>query len=358
MRRPLLLLVCAALLTPWSAHAAQIFEDVGTFPTPLLEFDPSMRSTAMGGASGAVFWGQDPNYWSNPGLLGYYEGVHYDDALVDLGTFMIAGPGFTDEFQIREISRRVTLGYGGLGVSLAGRPFDGSGGLSIDFGSLRDEARSWSAGISLAKVAEALHRAPALAQHFDLAFGYSHKTLVEGVGLLDNQGALYDWGLLASAGTDFIIGDAQARIEAAYGYSSLNQGDENFSANQHHINSAALHVAAARLPEGFLGLPAWFRTGFDPLLSVGGDYDWDFMPWHSEHVETYGGELGLANVLFLRLGSSSPGRSSAKGFGVGLPFGKFGGARYDQAYRKGLEDVTYRAWRVWIDPFAIARAGR
>src|SRR5215470_12634146 len=125
MRRPLLLLVCAVLLSAGSASAAQIYE----FPySGVLEFDPSMRSTSMAGASGAVFWGTDPNHWANPALLGYYEGVHYDDALVDFGSYST----IFEEVQVRNIGRRVTVAYGGFGVSLAGRPFD-SGGLRFDF---------------------------------------------------------------------------------------------------------------------------------------------------------------------------------------------------------------------------------
>jgi hypothetical protein len=41
--------------------------------------DPSMRSQAMGGASGAVFWGRGPNDWANPALLGLAEGITYED---------------------------------------------------------------------------------------------------------------------------------------------------------------------------------------------------------------------------------------------------------------------------------------
>jgi len=52
--RPLLLLGClAVILVPRSTPAAQIFEDP-SIPSPVLEFDPSMRSTGMGGGTGAV----------------------------------------------------------------------------------------------------------------------------------------------------------------------------------------------------------------------------------------------------------------------------------------------------------------
>jgi hypothetical protein len=37
--------------------------------------DPSVRATGMGRAGVAVFWGVDPNYWSNPALGGYLQGI-------------------------------------------------------------------------------------------------------------------------------------------------------------------------------------------------------------------------------------------------------------------------------------------
>jgi hypothetical protein len=41
-----------------------------------------------------------------------------------------------------------------------------------------------------------------------------------------------------------------------------------------------------------------------------------------------------------------------------LPIGRFGGVRYDDASVDSALDFDYRAWSVWIDPLAIARAGR
>ena len=41
-----------------------------------MDIDLSIRSAAMGGASNAMSWG-DLNYWGNPALLGYAQGVRY-----------------------------------------------------------------------------------------------------------------------------------------------------------------------------------------------------------------------------------------------------------------------------------------
>ena len=80
-----------------------------------------------------------------------------------------------------------------------------------------------------------------------------------------------------------------ARIEGAYGYSFLNRTSDPYSkGNQHQLNSVGLHVAAARLPQGFAGLPPWLRSGFEPLVSIGGDFDADYEPERSDHSERWG----------------------------------------------------------------------
>ena len=77
--------------------------------------DPSIRSQGMGGASGAVFWGESPNDWANPALLGYRRGFQYEFAELDNGSLGHVSFG------------HVTVGFQGLAVSFAGRPF-GFGG--------------------------------------------------------------------------------------------------------------------------------------------------------------------------------------------------------------------------------------
>ena len=316
-----------------------------------------MRSTAMGGASGAVFWG-DPNYWANPALLGYTEGFRYDDALVDWGTFTVMDENgvVLTSFDIRETSRRVSIGHGGIGIALAGQPFDTPEGTRMDFEVLSEDVRSWSAGISLAMLAETvLHeRTPGLARHFDLAFGYTQKTLDGGLGA---GATLWDWGLLARAGTDFAVSGIPARIEGAYGYSYLNRNDKPSPNNRRELHSVGLHLSGARLPEGFAGIPSWLRAGFEPLVSIGGEWDADYVSRYGGHLQRLGGEVGLANLVFLRLGQRSYDQSTS-GYGIALPIGRFGGVRYDDATVKNAFDLDYRAWSVWIDPLAIARAGR
>src|SRR6266487_2384294 len=168
--RPLYLVCATAILLPRGGFTAQIFEGL---PDPLLQYDPSVRSTAMAGASGAVFWGANPNDWANPALLGTTQGIRYEDALEQYPGLIAFGIPDGPRF----IARREVLGYRGIGVALAGQPFERMGGARWGFpGEDGETVRSWSAGVSATKVVEAaaslLHRrAPTIARHLDLAFG-------------------------------------------------------------------------------------------------------------------------------------------------------------------------------------------
>jgi hypothetical protein len=358
--RPLFLVCTTAILLPHGGFTAQIFEGL---QDPLLQHDPSVRSAAMAGASGAVFWGADPNDWANPALLGTTEGIRYQDALEQypgLVAFAIPnGPRF--------IARREMLGYGGLGVALAGQPFEGIGGSRWDFqGEDLETLRSWSAGVSAARVVETaaslLHRrAPTIARHLDLAFGYSRKSvrLPEALGLPPFFQT--DWGLLARAGGPITLRGVPLLVEGAYGYSVLNA---NQAPDRHERNSVGLHLAAGRLPDGFARLPAWFRSGLDPLISLGGAFDGDRLEGpFGYYSHLWGGELALANVLFLRLGRNAAyvsDHDDFRGFGLALPLGTSAGVRYDNAREEGefSSDIKYRAWSAWVDPLALMRARR
>ena len=151
-------------------------------------------------------------------------------------------------------------------------------------------------------------------------------------------------------------------LESAYGYSVLNAGgasDMYSIPSRHFRNSASLHASAGRLSSSTPILPSWFRTGLEPLVSVGSDWDWEHLSWFSEeHLRRWGGELALANVVFLRMGRDGASRST-RGFGIALPVGAFGGVRYDDAQIEGdfVSEIKYRAWSVWIDPVALTRGG-
>jgi hypothetical protein len=351
----------ASLAFALPARAANIFE-TGIEITGF-GFDPSVRSQAMGGASGAMFWGRDPNYWANPALLGFIDGIAYEDATY--GTL-------ADE---DANSRRLTLGYGGIGLATAGPPFSGLTQFEFeipDFGA-HEETHAWGIGVSVSRMLSTIaglrgQEPPAITRYADIAFGYNHKTdnLADVFGEIQTIGM--DWGVLARGTAPFRLGSSgvPARAEAAYGYSVQNANDATF-AGQSNVDRPHHHGLAARFaldqPEGWRKhVPAWLAPGLDPLVSLGGAWDRVFVSAGDGPTfgsETHlGGELGLANVAFLRLGSDD--NSHDWGYALALPLGTMGGFQYSESQRKLDYGTTLKshAWLLWLNPVEIARTLR
>ena len=376
-RVPILVLLAALIGLPRSAGAALIFEAI---PSPILDYDPSVRSVSMGGASGAVLWGDAPNYWANPALLGYAEGIRYEDELQHLPTLDIGIGGETLIMDSRAMARREVIGYGGLGIALAGRPFDGPGGIRFvtkvtdmipgsptSTDEFSDDVWSWSAGISASRLVQSFaalsrRKPPGFTRHVDLAAGYTHKSTGT-----TGQAVSHDWGLLARGGAPLQLRAATLRFEGAYGYSVLNAPGSSFLATyRRHRNDLAAR-AAIEAPKPLTRLPGWLREGFQPLLSIGG-------AWQAEHlfyafsVDTFfsstdqtsrawGGELTLMNVVSLRMGRDRSHQTST-GWGLSLPIGRFASFRYDRSRLDNDFAPVLRSWSVWVDPVAMIRARR
>ena len=372
-----------------AAVGSQIFDDLPEPPIAVLRLDPSVRSTAMGGATGAVFWGVDPNDWANPALLGLARGVRHQDARQEFPTLSVDGTDLV--FDLGATARREVLGYGGLGVALSGRPFENPGGIRLDEGTLTgysadpgvpppvyrlyDQVRSWGVGVSLAGVAGTIaalrqRPAPGFARHADLAFGYSEKSveLAPEAPALDGRGTARDWGLLARAAVPLGLGGLAGRLECAYGYSVLNANDVQvgFSGGGAavgepvHRNALAARAAIEAPAAWRRRVPAWLEPGFAPLLSIGGAWDArrvirEAAPDHDDRQ--WGVELGLANLVVVRLGRDGAG-DATRGYGLGVPIGRFGGFRYDRATVSNDLGITYRGWVAWLDPLELIRAWR
>jgi hypothetical protein len=315
-----------------------IFEGIGTFDAAsVLRFDPSARSRALGGASGAVFWG-DLDGWTNPAVLGLASGLGYEDERTSLGL----------EYR----ARRTVLGWGGLGVALAGRPFAGMGGLRVSdrvtidvLGSpsvisLDQQVKSWSVGASLSELATSIARmrgdeAPTFTRLADIALGFSHRSLRENFfGFPVDASPAMDWGLLIRTGSPFTAFANHCRADLAYGYSVQNANKVAVSGSLGSLGTVwrpHRHGTAARLSLD------------PPALS-----DRVFVTSEGRRVgdETrLGAEIGLANVAFLRFGEGPDRSVHASGYGFALPIARFVRVRYDHAR-------STDGWSVWLDPFA------
>jgi len=353
---PVVLVAVAAIGAAMPARGG-IFDDVGTGGPAGYRFDPPARSRAMGGASGAVFWG-DLDGWSNPAVLGLAHGLRYEKETTDIPL------GFEYE------ARRSVLGWGGLGIALAGRPFAGMGGLGLT-GDLTiesslgpplilqvdEEVESWSVGASVSNLATTIAevrggRPPAFTRFADLALGIARKD-VRGSSDPFVEPAI-DWGLLVRTGADFTALASQCRIDLAYGYAMQNADG---GGDRPHRHGTALRFAID--PPAFSNRRA--SLALQPLFSLGGAWDRVLVTSDGRRIgdeARLGVEISLANVAFIRFGEGPRGGVSTSGFGFALPIGHLARVRYDHARTEigVLPDTTTDGWSVWLDPIAIADA--
>jgi hypothetical protein len=313
-----------------------------------------------------MFWG-DLDGWSNPAVLGLVRGIRYEQETTDLPL------GFEYEAQ------RAELGWGGLGLALAGRPFAGMGGLrigadfTIDAGgppivvSFEEEVKSWAVGASLSQLATSIaelrgSQPPAFTRLGDLALGFSRKDYRSGIASID-AGSAMDWGLLVRTGSAFTAYTNQCRIDLAYGYSVQNASEVETSSGG-KFRRPHRHGTAVRLSADPPALShRRVSMGLHPLLEPGGAWDRVFVTSDGRRTsdETrLGAEIGLANVAFVRFGQGPNGTMSTSGYGFALPIGNLARLRYDHARIafNGFSDTTVDGWSAWFDLLAITGAWR
>lgn len=381
----LVLVVCASLSV--RAALAQVSGIV-------MDFDPSVISTGMGGASGANFWGAEPNAWANPALLGLTRRVSWQTGNADLIPDLVSG--------ITYETSRLTLGGMGVGLQLDGRP-GGFGGAEIEFSPdpifspgfpFSENTEAFRLGVSLGGVVSAIARArgaepPPMTERFDLAFGYAWKHTVVDLApgfATPGEGDTRDFGVA------LWIGDArrimpgifgpETRVDLAAGVSMRNYSDQGiafpdedatYPATRAQRQSVALRLASAaeRKPVATQGLGALLDRGLDPWvafviaydhvsLSAGGRGE-DFP------LNLVGMELSLLNIVSLRGGyvSDDAGEihGASYGFGIQMPLGAVAGLRYDfaswpQADDSGLDPRIHHSMIAFVDPLELARALR
>jgi len=358
-----------------------------------LDIDVSIRSAGMGGASAAVFWGQDLNHWSNPALLGSVTGLRFERGRTKLL------PELADEIVIE--SSAFKLGGGGVGILLSG-----PAGVDLDYGQSEgtdpsgnytgpfeswERTQTWGAGLSVARAVENLlrlarGREPTVAPWGDVSLGITRKDLemrlAPGMG---GATTAYDWGLLARATPLHLRGEVLVlQAELGYAHSTLSYNDDATvefpnedqaeRVARHRVDGFSVRVAASprwlerELDDGFL---AGLMRGFAPLVSVGASWERTTSD-AGEGSFSYrragtGLELSFANVFAIRAGGYEDRTGGiddgTSGWSVGLPVGPWGGARFDharfpQAADSGLDDLEREGWSVWIDPVAIWRITR
>ena len=380
--RRVALLTAFLLASSAEARAANIFEGAGGTAAPVLEMNPSVRWHAMADVGTAAFW--DPTHaWANPALLGGATGIQFETSSWNIDELLDFRTG------------RTTIGWNGIGMSTTGWPIPGLGKIerelagSIEFSdgtstttfSFDDvqRVRSWSVGLSASQLVTAYARVhhrepPAFTRWVDLELGYSQKRVEEvsaftssdstfGNSHVEDWAIAHDRGLLLRTGAPV----GPVRIDVAYGYSDINSNEPQVGVPfpDHTARDWRNGVAAratwdpAVAHSGPLG---WLRAGASPLVAAGWSMDFVHTTYLEPHDldDSWGAELSLANVVFGRIGRS--GLRHPWGLGVGLPLGRFGGARWDHSNLKlqvdGVPDEKRDSWTVWLDPLAIYDALR
>lgn len=370
--------------------------------------DASIRSSGMGRTGVAVFWGDDPNEWANPALLGYRTGVRFDWGRTQLV------PDLADD--VHFTSSRITLGAMGVGVVLSGKPVSGFGESRLDYGksvatddlgnpvgefTSFETVKTIGVGVSAARFAEALAtlsggRFPAISRYADVSLGHAWKSIAVSLSpafvTLDGRSGYgetteKDRGLLARVTPYDAIGYPgglpglesafRARISASYGWSEINYDDSNIS----YIDESQSDPIVADKRKGFavhtaLTMPlateerlrsggkGWLVDLFTPVLSFGATWEetkYDG-PISSSYpaIERNGLEATFANVFTLRRGHVDDPAGTVigdtSGFGVGLRYGRVAGFRYDHAVVPQsiyLKDVDRNGFTAFVDPVEL-----
>ena len=353
-----------------------------------MDIDVSIRSAGLGGASDALFWGEERDHWANPALLGYEHGIRYEH-----GNSQLA-PGLP--FNIRFITDVLKVGGGGVGLVFSGHPFD-QAGVNLDYGTDnisgsdagQERVRSWGFGVSGIALYSALMSAGSEPQNLDrwgdISFGMNFKGTDLALGpapFLEGSTTSRDHGTLIRLTPYDGISDLEIpmRVDLSFGFSRINDDDStamSFSTTSpptpithQKRNGFGIHFVADPMHEKWpqKGIMSELGPGLEPLIAFG--FTTSHVRWSpaggsagSEYqTDGYGFELTLARVFSYRIGKyrdlSGDIDGTTRGWSVGLPLARWAGGYYEeatwpQARNAGLRDMRRKAVGLWLDPFAI-----
>ena len=361
--------------------------------------DPSMAAAGMGRAGASVFWGEFPNGWANPALLGYHVGVHYARGGNDLIPTLASGVTFT--------SHEVTIGGGGIGIALTGKPIEAIGHLRLDYGlsevtdidgnvigtfSSFERIDQFGIGVNVMEAFATIqrlsgHEPSTLSRVVDLSLGHAWKTVTMELApaLITNpvngQAHQRDVGALLRVTPidgfpregDPVGTSLSWRLQVAGGYSMRNYADngtgEGFVAfiDEERLVGGSARVSA-RLPVAEEG-GIW--NFVEPTLALAltvetANYYGGDTKLNGSGITRAGEELGLLETLYLRHGNlyydAGDLTEHTYGVGVRLRYKKMIGFTYDWAeVPEGvgfLGQIDRQAVTFFVDPLRLRRALR
>lgn len=345
-------------------------------------FEPSIEGAGMGGGGVAYFWRDEPNSWSNPALLGIQSGLRYS-----YGRTQILEE-FSDDVFLK--SHRFSLGYGGIGVLLAGKPFGGVGeDLKLDYGETQltdvdgnviattnpyEEVRSIGVGVSVLDLLGTLLGAESgiqnVRRHLGISVGHTWKDIAfetepDFPGFSEGEAEQKDRGAAVRiTPLDEIRGAldepsdrVRAKIDLAGGYAQLNYDEDgDFFFDDPGIPSSEIFElrrvgGAGRVTLAFpSSLQDPIHDFITPTVRFGlsyesSDYYTDGGDELGIDIKRIGAELALADALYLRWGHVEDAifevDDTTWGAGLAVRYKGLAGVRFDYAhypYSPFLED--------------------
>jgi hypothetical protein len=359
-------------------------------------FDPSIEASGMGGGGVAYLWRDEPNSWANPALLGAQEGLRYS-----YGTTRIA-PVILEDAHIK--SHRFSLGHGGVGLLIAGKPLEDVGkDIQLDYGPVEftdidgnviqleptDEVRSIGVGVSVLDLVSSVLAATgsepiALRRYVALMVGHTWKDFEidfgpfgRGEGEQKDRGAAIRISPVDQIGDDLLEPSERTRFRLDFsgGYAQLNYEEGGGVVFEGVSSDPVFELrragGAGRLTVAFpTQRTGWIHDFVSPTVSLGvswesSDYYDDGESFGLDIVRT-GQELVVADVLYLRHGhvedDAFPVEDETWGIGVSLRYRQTVGIRFDYGeypYARTVEldgSVDRYGITAFVDPFRLMAA--
>ena len=400
MKAVILILLLFSVAAMFDEAAAQISS------VQSLLVGPSIRASGMGRSSAAVFWGGDADYWANPALLGYHDGLRFEHGKTQLV------PDLADDVYFR--SDRFTLARWGIGIT-ATAPF---GRNRLDYGETMaideqghnlgtftsyEEYDDFGIGVSFARASESLLRRadpsfPELSRYGDIALGVSHQDVhvdfapswatpdgnpAAGNVTVRDFGVLLRFTPFNSIGGSSLFADFDdmfgpvggMRLDLAYAQSKQNYREETITysgfdqtdpvaattrnAISLHVETGFPYELGARMKSSGHG---WLVGALTPLISVGWSREKieDNVFPDAEPIRNWGAELVLAQIVHLRTGRIKDVNGdiidSTWGWGLGFEIDGLVGFRYDRAtvpQARELDTVDRNGFTVVVHPLEI-----
>jgi len=370
-----------------------------------LSIDPSVRSVGMGHATSSVFWGDEPNYWANPALLGYHSGLHYqwqEEQLI---------PDLADDVFFK--SNRFTLGAWGVGAAFSAKPFrldygesqlTDSGGMVLGTFHPYEEIQSWGVGVNVIELGETVMRSimpinPHLARHVDFSIGHMTKTVdldFAPPGDFQGNADSKDFGVHARftplnsidyptpeyvqrrlpALASLLDQVGGLRLDFTMARSWLNYDNAHVRYPNGRSDPIAQHVRRGMGFRLVSGVPAdkrsviqggsWLAALFTPIVSFGMTWDRNAEEHASGEVLGHysGWEATILNVFSIRGGRVDIPQVEVvdihSGWGLGVKLGDIAGVRWDEARRaqaRGLQNTNPRGFSAFVDFVALGEWG-